>query len=45
MIAGLDVATGMMDGPGGAWLTSEAITEAIGSAKPGPDRQTHHRRR
>ncbi|MFI9815169.1 Orn/Lys/Arg family decarboxylase [Saccharothrix variisporea] len=29
MIAGLDVAAGMMDGPGGRWLTDEAITEAI----------------
>jgi arginine decarboxylase len=29
MIAGLDVAAGMMDGPGGTWLTDEAITEAI----------------
>lgn len=29
MIAGLDVAAGMMDGPGGQWLTDEAITEAI----------------
>lgn len=29
MIAGLDVAAAMMDGPGGRWLTDEAITEAI----------------
>jgi arginine decarboxylase len=29
MIAGLDVAAGMMDGPGGRWLTDEAVTEAI----------------
>lgn len=29
MIAGLDVAAAMMDGPGGVWLTDEAITEAI----------------
>ncbi|MCP3802813.1 arginine decarboxylase [Allokutzneria sp. A3M-2-11 16] len=29
MIAGLDVAVGMMDGPSGLWLTDEAITEAI----------------
>ncbi|WP_033442203.1 Orn/Lys/Arg decarboxylase N-terminal domain-containing protein [Saccharothrix sp. NRRL B-16314] len=29
MIAGLDVAAGMMDGPGGRWLTDEAITEAV----------------
>jgi arginine decarboxylase len=29
MIAGLDVAAGMMDGPSGHWLTDEAITEAI----------------
>ncbi|MEV6906917.1 Orn/Lys/Arg decarboxylase N-terminal domain-containing protein [Amycolatopsis sp. NPDC051071] len=29
MIAGLDVAAAMMDGPGGTWLTNEAITEAI----------------
>ncbi|CAM3536412.1 Orn/Lys/Arg decarboxylase N-terminal domain-containing protein [Kibdelosporangium persicum] len=29
MIAGLDVAAGMMDGAGGEWLTDEAITEAI----------------
>ncbi|MFI9507803.1 Orn/Lys/Arg decarboxylase N-terminal domain-containing protein [Nocardia sp. NPDC052566] len=29
MIAGLDVAASMMDGPGGQWLTDEAITEAI----------------
>jgi arginine decarboxylase len=29
MIAGLDVAGAMMDGPGGQWLTDEAITEAI----------------
>nr|WP_246481664.1 Orn/Lys/Arg decarboxylase N-terminal domain-containing protein [Amycolatopsis umgeniensis] len=29
MIASLDVAAGMMDGPGGRWLTDEAITEAI----------------
>lgn len=29
MIACLDVAAGMMDGPGGTWLTDEAITEAI----------------
>jgi arginine decarboxylase len=29
MIAGLDVAAAMMDGPGGRWLTDEAVTEAI----------------
>jgi arginine decarboxylase len=29
MIAGLDVAAAMMDGPGGRWLTDEAITEAV----------------
>ncbi|MBW4720248.1 Orn/Lys/Arg decarboxylase N-terminal domain-containing protein [Saccharothrix obliqua] len=29
MIAGLDVAAAMMDGPDGRWLTDEAITEAI----------------
>ncbi|WP_433261726.1 Orn/Lys/Arg decarboxylase N-terminal domain-containing protein [Actinosynnema sp. CS-041913] len=29
MLASLDVAAGMMDGPGGRWLTDEAITEAI----------------
>ncbi|RDI65558.1 Orn/Lys/Arg decarboxylase N-terminal domain-containing protein [Nocardia pseudobrasiliensis] len=29
LIAGLDVAAGMMDGPGGRWLTDEAVTEAI----------------
>jgi arginine decarboxylase len=29
MIAGLDVAAGMMDGPGGRWLVDEAVTEAI----------------
>ncbi|MET9395278.1 Orn/Lys/Arg decarboxylase N-terminal domain-containing protein [Streptomyces sp. NPDC006624] len=29
MIASLDVAAGMMDGPSGTWLTTEAITEAI----------------
>src|SRR5207248_3552716 len=29
MIAGLDVAAGMMDGPGGRWLIDEAVTEAI----------------
>lgn len=29
MIAGLDVAAAMMDGPGGHWLTDEAVTEAI----------------
>ncbi|WP_210739944.1 Orn/Lys/Arg family decarboxylase [Nocardia coubleae] len=29
MIAGLDVAAAMMDGPGGTWLADEAITEAI----------------
>ncbi|MDI5979874.1 Orn/Lys/Arg decarboxylase N-terminal domain-containing protein [Amycolatopsis magusensis] len=29
MIASLDVAAGMMDGPGGRWLTDEAITEAV----------------
>ncbi|WP_199442047.1 Orn/Lys/Arg decarboxylase N-terminal domain-containing protein [Umezawaea beigongshangensis] len=29
MIASCDVAAGMMDGPAGQWLTTEAITEAI----------------
>ncbi|MFD1151572.1 Orn/Lys/Arg family decarboxylase [Saccharothrix hoggarensis] len=29
MIASCDVAAGMMDGPSGQWLTTEAITEAI----------------
>ncbi|WP_158845498.1 Orn/Lys/Arg family decarboxylase [Saccharothrix deserti] len=29
MIASCDVAAGMMDGPAGHWLTTEAITEAI----------------
>ncbi|MFC6094002.1 Orn/Lys/Arg decarboxylase N-terminal domain-containing protein [Saccharothrix lopnurensis] len=29
MIASCDVAAGMMDGPAGRWLTTEAITEAI----------------
>ncbi|MEV4146513.1 Orn/Lys/Arg decarboxylase N-terminal domain-containing protein [Amycolatopsis sp. NPDC049691] len=29
MIAGLDVAAAMMDGPGGRWLVDEAVTEAI----------------
>ncbi len=29
MIASCDVAAGMMDGPAGNWLTTEAITEAI----------------
>ncbi|WP_327143636.1 Orn/Lys/Arg decarboxylase N-terminal domain-containing protein [Nocardia sp. NBC_01327] len=29
IIASLDIATAMMDGPGGRWLLDEAITEAI----------------
>ncbi|GAA1288898.1 Orn/Lys/Arg decarboxylase N-terminal domain-containing protein [Saccharothrix xinjiangensis] len=29
MIASCDVAAGMMDGPAGNWLTTEAITEAV----------------
>ncbi|GAA1337348.1 Orn/Lys/Arg decarboxylase N-terminal domain-containing protein [Saccharothrix algeriensis] len=29
MLASLDVAAGMMDGPAGRWLTDEAITEAV----------------
>ncbi|TJZ44598.1 arginine decarboxylase [Streptomyces piniterrae] len=29
MIASLDIAAGMMEGPSGRWLTTEAITEAI----------------